>query len=300
MSTGSTRAIFFALGANLGIAVAKGFAAALTGSGSLTAEAIHSVADCANQLLLLIGVRRAARPPTDEHPLGWGKESYFWSLLVAVLLFSVGGLFSLYEGLHKLSHPEPIERPWIALTILAVSIVLEAISFRSCLQELAHQAQGQPVLAYLRESRDSELLVLFGEDLAALVGLGLAGASVALAVLTGAPKWDALGSVAIGSLLLVVAAWLLVRMRALVVGQSAHPKVRAAISAQLASRPEVVQVFGVLTLQMGQGILVAIKARMRPAASGEALVADINAVEKGLREACPSIRWLFFEPDVED
>ena len=169
MSTGSTRAIFAALGANLGIAIAKGVAAALTGSGAMTAEAIHSLSDCANQILLLIGVRRSARAATDEHPLGWGKEAYFWSLLVALLLFTVGGLFSLFEGIEKFGHPEPITRPALALTILGLSIILEALSFRSCLRELRQRASGQPVLAYVRESRDSELLVLFGEDLAALV-----------------------------------------------------------------------------------------------------------------------------------
>jgi cation diffusion facilitator family transporter len=300
MSTGSTRAVLFALGANLGIAVAKGVAAALTGSGSLTAEAIHSLSDCANQGLLLLGLRRSAREPTDEHPLGWGKESYFWALLVAVLLFGVGGLFSVYEGFHKLAHPEPMERPWIALVILAFSVVLEGISFRACLRELTHLAEGRPLLEYLGESRDAELIVVFGEDLAALVGLVLAGVSVVLAVVTGQPNWDALGSLAIGLLLLVVAAWLLWRVRALVVGQSAHPRVRAALRARLEARPEVERVFNLLTLQMGAGILVAVKAKLRGPGDGAALVAAINAVERDLREGFPAIRWLFFEPDDSD
>jgi len=200
----STRAIFFALGANFAITVAKGVAAFLSGSGAMLAETVHSFADCGNQALLLLGMRQAKRPSSPDHPLGYGKAVYFWSFLVAVMLFTLGGMFSLYEGIHKLSHPEPLEQWWWAVGVLAFSIVAESISMRACLVEVNKARGQQPLGQWFRESRQAELIVIFGEDLAALSGLTLALIAVVLAVVTGNPLWDALGTVAIGLLLIVL------------------------------------------------------------------------------------------------
>jgi cation diffusion facilitator family transporter len=174
----STRAIFFALGANFSITVVKGIAALVTGSGAMLAETVHSFADCGNQGLLLLGLRQAKAPASPDYPLGYGKAIYFWSFLVAVMLFSVGGMFSVYEGVHKLQHPEPIEQWWWAVAVLGASIVAEAISMRACLTEVA-KARGERTLAqWFHESRQAELIVIFGEDLAALFGLVFALAAI--------------------------------------------------------------------------------------------------------------------------
>src|SRR5688500_5146962 len=180
----STRAIFFALGANFAIAVAKGVAAFFTGSSAMLAETVHSLADCGNQLLLLLGMRQAKAPPSPDYPLGYGKAIYFWSFLVAVMLFSVGGMFSLYEGVHKLSEPEPLKQWWLPVIVLVFSIIAESISMRACMVEVRKSRGSRTLRQWFRESRQAELLVIFGEDLAALLGLVLALIAVLLAVIT--------------------------------------------------------------------------------------------------------------------
>lgn len=194
----SQKAIFFALGANFAIFVAKGFAAIVTGSSAMLAESIHSLADTGNQLLLLFGMRQSRRPANDEHPLGWGKALYFWSFLVAILLFTVGGMFSLYEGAHKLGHPEALQKPWIAVAVLLFGIIVEGISFAACVREINKVRHGRSFFKWFHESRSSELIVIFGEDLAALLGLALALVAVVLTWITGNPLYDALGTLAIG------------------------------------------------------------------------------------------------------
>src|SRR4051812_4456389 len=201
----STRAIFFALGANFAITVAKGVAALFSGSGAMLAETVHSSADCGNQALLLLGMKQAKRPSSPEYPLGYGKAVYFWSFLVAVMLFTLGGMFSLYEGVHKLSHPEPLRQWWLPVGVLLFSIVAESVSMRACIVEVNKARGTQSLRQWFRESRQAELIVIFGEDLAALSGLSLALIAIVLAVVTGNPLWDALGTVAIGVLLIVVA-----------------------------------------------------------------------------------------------
>jgi len=208
----STRAIFFALGANLAIAAAKYVAAAITGSGSMLAEAVHSTADCGNQLLLLLGLRRARRPPSLDYPLGFGKETYFWSFVVALLLFTVGGLFSIYEGAHKLTAPEPLSAPILALGVLGFSIAMEAVSMAGALREVNKIRGGLGLWEWFRATRNSELVVVFGEDLAALAGLAFAFVAVLATALTGDPLYDALGSIAIGVLLVAVALAVAVRV----------------------------------------------------------------------------------------
>jgi cation diffusion facilitator family transporter len=297
---GSTRAILFALGANFGIGVAKGAAAWYTNSGAMLAEAIHSFADTANQLLLLLGLKRARRPVSDEHPLGYGKAIYFWSFLVALLLFSMGGMFSVYEGVHKLLHPEMPRSPWVAVLVLVVAIALEFGSLRAALAEVRRVQGRRNLLGWFRTSRQSELLVVVGEDIAALIGLVLALAAVLATMLTGNPLFDALGTIAIGVVLILVAIAVGIEVKSLLIGESAEPETVAAIRNFLAARPEVAEVYRLITLQLGLELMVAVKARMQERSDAARLIESVNRVEAALRSAFPEVRWIFFEPDVRD
>jgi cation diffusion facilitator family transporter len=296
----SLKAVLLALGANFAIFVSKLVAAALTGSGAMMAEAIHSLADCGNQLLLLLGMRQARKPPSDEYPLGWGRALYFWSFVVALLLFVVGGLFSIYEGVHKLASPEPLRWPWLALGVLLFGIVMESISMRGCLQEVNRARGEQSLWRWFRETRSSELLVIFGEDFAALVGLCLAAMAIGATVLTGKLLFDALGTIAIGALLVVVAMALAVEVKALLIGQGVEPRRREALLAFLRQRPEIAEVLNLLTLQMGPDVMVAVKARMCRTPDDLSLIEAINTVERAMKSEFAEIRWSFFEPDVTD
>jgi cation diffusion facilitator family transporter len=296
----SKRAIFLALGANFAIFVAKLVAAVFTGSGAMLAEAVHSLADCGNQGLLLLGMRQAKRPPSPDYPLGWGRALYFWSFLVAILLFSVGGMFSVYEGIHKLTHPEPLRYAWLAVGVLVFSIVTEGISMHGCMQEVNKAREGRGLWEWFRETRASELLVIFGEDLAALVGLCLALLAVLLTMLTGNLLFDALGTIAIGVLLIVVAVAVAREVKALLIGQGVEPRQRAAMLAFLEARPEIDTVYNVLTLQMGTDVMVAVKAKMAPTPTARAMVEAINIVEADFKAKFKDVRWSFFEPDYTD
>jgi cation diffusion facilitator family transporter len=294
------KAVLFALGANFAIAITKYVAAWITGSGSMLAEAVHSTADCGNQVLLLLGLKRAKRPPTPDYPLGYGKETYFWSFIVAIMLFSVGGLFSVYEGWHKLHAPEPLSYPLLALGVLLFGIVAESFSMWGCLREVNKARGGQTLWEWFKGSRNAELVVIFGEDLAALLGLTLAFFAVAIAWATGNVMWDALGSIAIGVLLIVVAVMVGVEVKALLVGQGVEPRVKAEMLAFLDAQPAVGKVLNVLTLHMGSDVLVAVKAQMKPQGGEDALVEAINATERAFRGQFPQVQWIFFEPDVAD
>ena len=296
----SLKSIFFALGANFAIAVAKTAGAVFTGSSSMLAEAIHSYADCGNQALLIWGLREAKRAPTADHPLGFGKAIYFRSFIVALMLFSMGGLFSIYEGMHRLHATEPVKYAGVAVAILAFGFAAEGVSLWGCLREIAKERGGQTLWQWFRSSRQSELLVVLGEDLAALGGLAVALVFIALAMVTGNPMWDAVGSIVIGVLLVVVAVLVGVEVKALLVGQSAEPRVVAALRAHVQAQPEVAQLYNLLTQQLGGEIMLAVKARMVPQPSDVALVEAINRVEKSLRDAFPELRWIFFEPDLHD
>lgn len=295
----STRAIFFALGANFAIACAKGVAAFFTGSGAMFAETVHSLADCGNQGLLLLGMKQAKRPASPEHPLGQGKAVYFWSFLVAVMLFSVGGMFSLYEGIHKLQQPEPIRQWWWAVGVLVFGIVVEGISMRACMQEVNKSRGDRGIWQWFRESRQSELVVIFGEDLAALLGLMFALVAVVLAVITGDPVWDAIGTIGIGVLLIVIAVLVAVEVKAMLIGQSVDPERQRQIRAFLDGRPEIERVISLITLQLGNEMMVSVQAQMRDSGDSRSLVERINGVERALKQAFPDVRWSFFEPDVK-
>ena len=224
MKADSVRTIFYALGANLAIAVAKTGAAIATGSSAMLAEAIHSYADSGNQGLLLWGMRQAKRPPSPDYPLGWGKAVFFWSFIVALVLFSIGGLFSVYEGWHKLAHPEDLRYPWVAVGILVFGLIAETVSLRACLHEVNKVRNDRTLWRWFRESRQSELVVILGEDIAALLGLAFALVAILATMLTGNPVWDAVGSMAIGVLLIVVAIGIGNEIMALLIGQSAAPE----------------------------------------------------------------------------
>ena len=295
----STRAILFALGANLAIACAKGVAAYFTRSSAMLAETVHSLADCGNQLLLLFGMRQARRPASPDYPLGYGKAIYFWSFLVAVMLFTVGGMFSLYEGVHKLQHPEPMQRWWWAAGVLVFGIIAEGVSMRACLQEVAKLRDGRSLWQWFRQSRQSELVVIFGEDFAALLGLCFALVAVLLTAATGNPLWDAVGTVMIGALLIVVAVLVAIEIKAMLIGQSVDPAVQSRMRRFLDERPEIGNVINLITLQLGNDVMVSVQAEMREEQSARSLAMQINDVERALKLEFPEVRWSFFEPDIK-
>jgi cation diffusion facilitator family transporter len=295
---GSIRAVFYALGANAAIAVAKYAAAFVTGSHSMVAEAVHSTADCGNQLLLLFGLRQSRRPPSGEYPLGFGKEQYFWSFVVAMLLFSVGGLFSVYEGWQKLHDPGDIASPGVAVGVLVFAIGAEGFSMWGALREIGKVRRGRTLWQWFRGTRNAELVVIFGEDLAALLGLVLALVAIAASWATGEGLYDALGSIAIGVLLIVVAMLVAIEVKALLVGQGVEAPIRLEMIAFLEEQAPVERVIDLLTLHMGSDVMVAVKAKMRDAPSTRALVDEINEVEAAFRQRFPQTQWVFFEPDV--
>ena len=294
----STRAILFALGANFAIAVAKGVAAYFTHSSAMLAETVHSVADCGNQLLLLLGMRQARRPASPEYPLGHGKAVYFWSFLVALMLFSVGGMFSLYEGIHKLQHPTPLRQWWWAAGVLVFGILAEGVSMRACLQEVNKSRGDRTLWQWFRQSRQSELVVIFGEDLAALLGLCFALVAVLMTVVTGNPLWDAAGTIAIGVLLVVVAVLVAIEVKAMLIGQSVDPQRQREIRHFLEGRPEIASVLNLITLQLGSDAMVSVQARMREEHDAQAMLRQITDVERGLKAEFPEVRWSFFEPEL--
>lgn len=296
----SIKSILFALSANLGIAITKTVAAVITGSGAMLAESIHSFADCGNQGLLFLGLKASKKEPTPEHPLGYGKAIFFWSFIVALILFSMGGLFSIYEGIHKLSSHEGLSSPYIAVAVLSVSILLEGASLWGCITQINKIRHNESLWKWFVNSRQSELVVVMGEDIAALLGLTFALAAVALSMITGNPIFDAVGSIGIGVLLVIISGFLAVKIKGLLIGQSVDAEVRADIKEFLESQPEITEVLNLITLQLGSRIMVAVKVKMEAAESIDKLIANINRCELELRKHNPAIQWSFFEPDVTD
>jgi cation diffusion facilitator family transporter len=296
----TARAILYAFLANFGIAIAKTWAAWLTGSGSMLAEAIHSYADTGNQVLLYLGLTQSQKPPDAEHPLGYGKLSYFWSFIVALLLFSLGGLFSIYEGMHKLNHPEALSQIWIAIMVLALAILLEGGSLLGCLREIRKVRGDRPFREWLKHTRNSELVVVLGEDIGAQLGLILALGFLITAWITGDPVYDAMGSICIGVILLVISVFIALRVRSLLVGRSADPEIQEAIDAIIPGQDGIDFVFNTITIQFGPDTMLAAKIKMHDGMSIEAAVASINALERELKARIPKLKWCFIEPDVAD
>ncbi len=295
----SVKSILFALLANLGIAITKTVAAVITGSGAMLAESIHSYADCGNQGLLFLGLRASKKEPDQNHPLGYGKAIFFWSFIVALILFSMGGLFSIYEGVHKLSSHEGLNSPYIAIIVLSVSMLLESASLWGCITQINKMRHGESLWKWFLNSRQSELVVVLGEDTAALLGLAFALIAVVLSMVTGNPLFDALGSIGIGILLVVISIFLAVKIKSLLIGQSVDPEVQGEITTFLENQPEVSKVLNLITLQLGAQIMVAAKVKMAKADTVEQLIASINRCEAALKKQNPAIQWVFFEPDID-
>lgn len=294
------RAVVAALLANVGIAISKFVAFAFTGSSSMLSEAIHSVADSGNQVLLLVGRKRSQKPADAHHPFGYGRRRYVYAFIVSIVLFLVGGLFSLYEGLHKFQNPEDLSDAWIAFLVLGIAIVLEALSFRTALKE-ANRARGRrSLLGFIRDARQPELPVILLEDLGALCGLVFALLGISLAVVTGDGRWDGIGAMSVGTLLVVIAIFLAFEMAAMLVGESALPEETDKIRAALESSPLVVRVIHLRTLHVGPDeLLVGAKISIRHADTGEQIAQGIDDAERRLRAAVPSAVYVFLEPDLD-
>jgi cation diffusion facilitator family transporter len=295
-----TKAIIAALAANLGIAVAKFIAFIVTGASSMLAEAIHSVADSGNQVLLLVGGKRAARAATPQHPFGYGRDRYIYSFIVAIVLFSVGGLFALYEGYHKVTHPEELTSPIWAIGVLVVAIALEGFSFRTAIKETAAvKSPDDSYWDFIRHARQPELPVILLEDFGALVGLVLALLGVGLATITGNGVYDGLGTLCIGALLVVIAVILAIETKSLLLGESAAPEAQDRIRAALVSAAQFEGVIHLKTLHLGPDeLLVAAKVAVQPGASAEQVAASIDAAEVAVREAEPIAGAIYIEPDI--
>lgn len=299
MHEGSMRAIVAAAAANLGIAVAKFAGFVITGSSSMLAEGIHSVADTTNQGLLILGGRRAARPATPEHPFGFGRDRYFWAFIVALVLFSVGGAFAVYEGIQKLRHPHDIDSPLVAVVILVVAIALESFSLRTAVHAARPLRGRRSWAAWIRRSKSPELPVVLLEDLGALIGLVLALAGVGLATLTGEARWDGAGTLAIGVLLVLIAAVLAREMKSLLIGEAATPEDQTAIAAAIAATPAVRGLIHMRTQHLGPDeLLVAAKIELDAGLSTAQMAAAIDRTEAGIRAAVPIARVIYLEPDL--
>jgi cation diffusion facilitator family transporter len=266
----------------------------------MLAEAIHSYADTGNQVLLFVGLKQSQRPPDDEHPLGYGKLSYFWSFIVAILLFSMGGIFSIYEGVHKLQNPEPLSQIWIAIVVLILAIFLEGFSLFGALREIRKIRGERPFRVWLKHTRNSELVVVLGEDIGAQLGLIFALGFLILASITGNPVYDALGSICIGVILIVISAFIGWRIRSLLVGRSADPEIQAVIDAVIAEHESIEFCFNTITIQFGPDTMLAAKIKMRSGQSIDQAVDSINALERELKARVPKLKWCFIEPDVAD
>jgi cation diffusion facilitator family transporter len=295
----STAAILAAFAANIGIAVAKFVGFAITGSSSLLAEAIHSVADAGNQGLLALGGRRARRPPSPLHPFGYGRSRYFYSFVVAMVLFSLGGLFAIYEGWHKIADPHEVTSPAVAFSILGVAIGLEAFALRTAMKHARTPKGDKGWIRYIRTSRSPELPVLLLEDAAALCGLFFATAGIALSVLTANPVWDGAATLAIGVLLVVVAIVLALEMHSLLIGEAADPETLGKIEAALTNGPHVRRLIHILTQHIGpEELLVAAKVEFAPELTVPELAETIDAAEQRVRAAVPIATRVYLEPAI--
>ena len=298
---GNTGEVLKSLAVNAIIATSKGIAAGLTGSGAMLAETLHSFADCGNQGLLLLGIKQSRKPADAKHPLGYGRLMYFWSFIVALMLFFGGGVFSIYEGVHKMQHPEPVGDITLSIAILGGSILLEAWTTLGNIK-LMNQRRGKtPFFRYLRETKDSDLIVVFGENSAAVLGLLLAAGFIIVSKLTDDGRWDAAGSLAIGVVLLSVAVFLAREVKSLLIGEVADPVVIAGAERLVAADPNVERVIRVMSIQQGPGeIVVAMKVKFRDGLETKELVKAINTFEAALEREIPEVKWSFIEPDDRD
>ena len=295
----SAKAILYAFLANLGLAIAKTGAALYTGSGSLMAEAIHSFADCGNQILLFTGLKQSEKPADEKHPLGYGKITYFWSFIVAIMLFSMGGLYSVYEGWHKLHEPGELNQLWVALVVLAFGIFLESFSLIGALKVIRNIRKEKSFQDWFRDTRNAELVVILGEDTAATIGLAIAFAFVSVAGMTGNPVYDAIGSICIGIILICISIFIGWRIKSLIVGRSAEPEIREVIDNIIKKDDSIDQLLHSITMQFGPDIMLATKLKMKAGLSVEETVKQINELEDEIQRQVPTVKWCFMEPDIE-
>ncbi|MFM2185012.1 MAG: hypothetical protein RIS55_660 [Actinomycetota bacterium] len=298
-SEGSTKAILAALGANIGIAITKFFAAAVSGSASMFAEGIHSVADSGNQVLLIIGGKRAKRQATSTHPFGYGRSRYIYAFMVSIVLFSIGGLFSIIEGWNKLSHPHELEQAWLPLTVLGIAIVLESFSLYTALKAAKEERGTASLYHFIRHAKSPELPVVLLEDMAALLGLVLAFGGVGFTVLTGDPIWDAIGTLAIGVLLVLVAVILGAETSSLLVGEGATADDTEKIESALGATRGVNSIIHMKTLYLGpEELMVAAKIAVDVDITGKDIAAIIDDAEARIRAEVPTARVIYLEPDI--
>lgn len=300
MSTsGGTRAIIAALLANLFIALSKFVGFLFSGSSAMLAESVHSLADSGNQGLLLLGGRQSKRKADDAHPFGYGRERFVYAFIVSIILFSVGGMFSLYEGINKVQHPHDLEVPWLPIIILSLAIIAESFSFRTAIKESNHVRGSQGWIAFIRHAKAPELPVVLLEDFAALIGLVLALGGVGLTILTGDPIFDAIGTIAIGVLLILVAVVLGIETKSLLVGEGASPTDSSRIRDAINAHPEVEALIHMKTLYLGPDeLLVGAKVAFAKTKKLSDVANAINAVESAIRETVPIARVIYIEPDV--
>jgi cation diffusion facilitator family transporter len=300
MSTeGSSKAIAAALAANVGIAITKFVAAGISGSASMFAEAIHSVADSGNQLLLIVGGKRSRREATEAHPFGYGRSRYIYAFMVSIVLFSIGGLFSVMEGIAKLQEPHELEAAWLPLSVLGVSIVLESFSLRTALLAAKQERGAQSLTQFIRHAKSPELPVVMLEDMAALLGLALAFAGVGLTVVTGNPIFDAIGTLAIGVLLVAVAVILGAETSSLLIGEGATAGDTTKIREALAGSNGVASVIHMKTLYLGPDeLMLAAKIGVNPSASAQEIAKVIDGAEVAVRAVVPATRVIYLEPDI--
>jgi len=301
MSTeGGTKAVIAALLANTGIAISKFVAFAITGSTSMLSEAIHSVADSLNQVLLLIGGKRSRRIADDKYQFGYGRVRYVYGFLVAIVLFMIGGIYSLYEGWHKWSHPEPVSEYWVAIGVLVIAIILETFSFRTAIIETNKVRGNRSFAKFVKDARQPELPVILLEDFGALIGLIFALGGVSAAAITGDGRWDGMGAMAIGFLLIVIAIILVREMSGMLVGEGALPEEFEAVQAALESAPLVERVIHLQTLHVGpDALLVGAKIAIAHHQTAEDIARGIDEAETLLRIAVPSAQYVFLEPDFD-
>lgn len=298
MSGSSKKAVLTAFAANTGIAITKTAGAVVTGSGTLFAEALHSFADCTNQVLLLIGMSQANRKPDERHPMGYGKVGYFYSMCVAFLLFFIAGLASIQHGYEVFKHPEPVKYLGISIAILIVSVFLEGYALYGALKSVKEENSEWSLRQWFKETRNSELLIVVAEDTGALVGLAIALIALSATAITGNPIFDAIGTMMVGVLLIIVAVNVMIEVKAMITGESIGVEKEDEIIEFLEKQPEVEKVINIITQQYGKDIMIALKVHMKKAGSDVDLVRNIDSVEERMQKEF-NIKWSFFEPDIE-
>lgn len=301
MSSSIPRAVYYALASNIAVAACKFAASAYTNSGSALAEAVHSTADCMNQVFLLIGNRAAQTRPDEKHPFGYGRESYFYATLVALQIFLIGGVVSVAFGVYRLVYRVPIDHPGVVIAVLCASGVIEGIALKASIATVGRRKRRRETLwHWLRETRKPEMLLAVGEDVAALAGIAVSIVAIALSLATGSPVFDALGAVAVGLILMASAVFFMRKIKSLIVGESAHADVRAAMEAWLTEQPEIEHVVSFIVLQWADDQLVAVQVQLRSSGDTNELVRTIDRLEHAFKEAFPGVRWIFFEPELEE